>query len=513
MSTEFTEVDKARIDAHFPTDYESIVDDYVINGLLKHSRYLFVDKVDTEYIAHCSHCKESYEVDKPKQKSRMLCPHCGSSCEVRLTRYKNSKLVDRGYFEYFFKSQVDPNVIVALGIYVWRDYRNGYANIKNSYSINAQYVFDPVNGPEMILKWYTSSERKKTVFSLSSRYQSIQSGWSNESIEKAIEGTSFRWSTWDQYSHWDITKFFALYSKYPIVEYLTKLGLSEIVEGKIYGRTNYRCVNWKAKDVFAAVRMSKNQFEQIKKANVEMNVNFLKLYQAVNKFKYKESIQEINTIVNHVGYNLPVLLGLMKYLSPTKIKNYIEKQIATKPNISYFSREIHTWEDYIKDCITLGMDLTNEIILMPRDLQEAHQNTIDRIKTKANKLHEAKFKKRAKSLERYCYEHKGLFIRPVKTTNELEKEGKMLRHCVGGYAKSYAAGETSLFVIRDIKKPGTPFYTVEIKKGQVCQVRGLKNCEPTKEVSAFMKKFEAIKLKPKNQSKQIFDEGGIACQI
>ena len=83
-----------------------------------------------------------------------------------------------------------------------------------------------------------------------------------------------------------------------------------------------------------------------------------------------------------------------------------------------------------------------------------------------------------------------------KMSSGAEKEGKLLCHCVGGYAKDHAAGKTSILFIRKIAEPEIPFFTLEYKDGKVNQNRGYKNCDRTKEVIAFEKDWlEHIKNK------------------
>ena len=85
-------------------------------------------------------------------------------------------------------------------------------------------------------------------------------------------------------------------------------------------------------------------------------------------------------------------------------------------------------------------------------------------------------------------------IRPAESTYELIQEGSNLQHCVGGYAEKYANGETDILFIRKIKHPEESFYTVEMKKGFILQVRGIRNRIASKEVEEFIDLFKQIKI-------------------
>ena len=54
---------------------------------------------------------------------------------------------------------------------------------------------------------------------------------------------------------------------------------------------------------------------------------------------------------------------------------------------------------------------------------------------------------------------------------ELMAEGKTLHHCVGGYIKRMAEGETAIFFLRKASEPDKPFYTLELQKKRVIQCR------------------------------------------
>jgi hypothetical protein len=94
-------------------------------------------------------------------------------------------------------------------------------------------------------------------------------------------------------------------------------------------------------------------------------------------------------------------------------------------------------------------------------------------------------------------------IRPAKDSIELLEEGKKLSHCVGTYSNKYAEGKTNIFVIRKIDEVDKPFYTLEFFNDSIIQVRGNRNCSPTKEVEAFVEAFKEAKLKNKKTKVKI----------
>ncbi|WNF36427.1 PcfJ domain-containing protein [Bacillaceae bacterium IKA-2] len=163
---------------------------------------------------------------------------------------------------------------------------------------------------------------------------------------------------------------------------------------------------------------------------------------------------------------------------------------------------IGTWRDYIADCEKLNMDTSQDSILFPSNLYKAHQETIKKVKYKEDQELNAKIEARLKELSKLTFKQGECLIRPASSSKELIDEGNALTHCVGGYAKKYAEGKIDLFVLRKASNPDKPFYTVEINGKHITQVRGNKNCSPTKEVKLFIAEFEKEKLAKKTQKKK-----------
>ena len=148
------------------------------------------------------------------------------------------------------------------------------------------------------------------------------------------------------------------------------------------------------------------------------------------------------------------------------------------------------------------MDLTRDNVVFPRNLYQAHQNTIEQVKIKANKALDNIIRNRAKKLAKeYGFEHNSLLIRPAKSTRELINEGKALNHCVGTYAKGYAEGDNVILVIRKASAPNKPYFTVEIRKNAIVQCRGLRNCSPDEKVQEFIEVYKSEKLQKKKSTK------------
>jgi len=499
---------------HFSEELSEDIKQYATDDVLKYSRYIFYKRKGKWQHGYCTHCRTEFKTNGLYHNGEDECPNCKSRCIAKSSGIGHSKLVDKAYFVYYEKSVIDPNVIVARGIYVERNYRGDYFNVDTSYWVEAVYVFEMGNSV-MLEEYYYYSPNKtnnfhkcKTVYSLFSRYHN--EGWfkrdtstrcSYESIRKAIKDTPFQYSCWDDYKYGDMVKFFDLYSRYPCIEYLTKLDMKELVEDKLYSRATYNAINWRGKTIQKVLKLSKKEINEIRKSNVSVDPLFLRLLQLSIKDGSNLSINEIADLKDKYNFDFKALQKLLKYTTLKKVNAYTKKQyplkVEGKRHYYNAGQVLNTWRDYIADCVTLEMDLTQECVLFPKNLYNAHQNTIKQVKVKADETLNKKISLRAKSLEKYCFEDLGLLTRPASSPLELIEEGKALHHCVGTYANGYAAGDTNIFVIRKTSDPDTPYYTMEIRQDRIAQVRGNRNCAPDKDVARFIDTFTEQKLNKK----------------
>jgi hypothetical protein len=513
--------------SHFSDEMSQGIVDYAIDEPFKFSRYIFTWKKGKKQYGYCTHCENEYETFDLKHKSESTCPVCNSICRVQASGISRKYMVDEVYFVYYEKSISNPEAITARGIYAIRDYRFDFRSVDTMFQTKALYVFEQDNS-RMIHRPYvyfshtegmayvSGWNSKKNVRSeTNSSMANKPSYCSYESIKEAVKNTPFQYSTWESYLAGDMVQFFDLYSKYPCIEYLTKLGMGLIVEGKLYGNKTYGSVNWNGKTIQKVLRLSNNDLKELKSANIAIGALALRLFQISKKDKSNLSFKEIYEILQQYGTYFEDLQKVLKYTKLSRVHSYINKQYEKEAKEKRYLAKyqvLHTWCDYIADCVRIGMDLNQENVLFPSNLHNAHQNTIKQVKIKEDSELNKKIQRRLKSLTRFCFEYAGIMIRPAADSLELIEEGKVLQHCVGTYANRYAKGETNLFVIRKVDEPDKPFYTMEIKNNSIVQTRGRENCSPSKEVKAFIDAFTLDKLtkKPKPRKSKSVERQGVA---
>ncbi|MEN6325817.1 MAG: PcfJ domain-containing protein [Syntrophomonas sp.] len=507
---------------HFKPGISPEIEKFATEKVFLHSRYIFTWRKSNKQYGYCTHCHSEFKT-RLYHNEIVECPVCKSKCVVKASGRGHKYLVDDAYFIYYEKSAKNPEAIVARGILAVRDYSGDFRSVKTKYLTTALYIFEL--GQSIMLTnygYYSMAktmqqwggwEKRKSIFSMLEQasagnkkilYASL------DNIEAAVKDTPFRYSTWEQYVYgYDMVQFFGLYSKYPCIEYLTKLGFKDLVDAKLLGNNTYGAINWRGKTLFKVLRLTKKDINQFKALNIDISPLFLRLYQITQKDGSNMSIEEIKEIMN-AHYYTNDFITVLKHTSLRRADNYINKQLtidedqankSLKTFIRHYymkSQVARTWIDYVADCKKLQMDLSSDSVLFPRDLYRAHQNTIKQVKIKADKEMNEKIKAKLKRLDKkYCFEYQGLLIRPAQSTDELIAEGKALHHCVGTYSDKYAKGKTVLLFIRETRKPNKPYFTLELREQAIVQCHGKNNCLPDKRINKFIEAFKTSKLQPK----------------
>ena len=257
------------------------------------------------------------------------------------------------------------------------------------------------------------------------------------------------------------------------VEYMAKLGLYRMLEESV-SRYGHKIPEGETPaDMFG---LSGQPLKAI--LNINPSWGQVETYRKIIRYQKNADVDVFCRLYQKSGYHMR-LPELARYLSLQKIENYLEKQEKLRPEVPEDRRAdmiLGDWLDYLRDCQKLGYDMKEDRILRPKDLGTAHEETAVLVKEKEQKITQGEIQKRAQEAQKYVWEDEELLIRPIATLKELVAEGTKLKHCVAGYASSYAEGRCKLFCIRKKSAPDTPYYTLELgRNDKLIQCRGYRN--------------------------------------
>ena len=300
-------------------------------------------------------------------------------------------------------------------------------------------------------------------------------------IEEALSGTVMQYADLEGYleergHNKNPIYFLEYHARYPVIEFLWKAGYRNIVHNRIFGmdRENRNAILWerkKLKECFKfPLRILKLMPPEEWKLDDVQRANYLwKNYgERITDAEMRMALQSRTDVQN--------LTGAMPYAGIGKILKYIQKQTEKrkeeKGHTTYtLEGIIRAYRDYLRECEQLHFDLHDREILFPKDLVAAHDRTMKQIAFEKNKADQEKFQKAVEKLEKFAWSEGEFFIRPAREQMELTAEGKALHHCVGGYIRDMAEGETAIFFLRKVSEPDKPFYTLELQKKRVIQCR------------------------------------------
>lgn len=250
----------------------------------------------------------------------------------------------------------------------------------------------------------------------------------------------------------DPIAFFALFCKYPAVEYVWKMGFARLFHDREHGGGALfsRVVNLRA------TRPDK-LFPRLDKADLRMLrgrmdmhlpaiVDYIRLKEADadgNRNKMVEWAVQIDSWGGDF-WQLPARCGT----DVRGLLRYCDRQAGRrKMRLPDVLQELH---DYLNQLDRLGVDGGD---CMPHDLHEAHERLSARERKMKNAPLNDKFRIRRRLLRWMCWKHDGMFIRPVDSVEEIIREGEQQHNCVAGYAKRHAEGMTVILLLRKCSEP------------------------------------------------------------
>ena len=135
--------------------------------------------------------------------------------------------------------------------------------------------------------------------------------------------------------------------------------------------------------------------------------------------------------------------------------------------------------DTVITVVNLPKYLARRDVAFPKNLQGAHDSAIAAIRYEENEAaRKAYEKKYQKLVKKYSFTAMGLSVVVPEDDRQIINEGKILHHCVGGYAERHMAGAATILFLRKEKTPWRSYITIEMcgKKGNdIRQIHGYRN--------------------------------------
>ena len=325
-----------------------------------------------------------------------------------------------------------------------------------------------------------------------------------------LQGTKFEYSGIDLYAKaipgvkFYPANYIEEYKKSNMIEYLVKMKMFRLIGEQLYYGSDRRIFNLTAVKLNDMLKIKKEQLRIIQ--NLDPTTEYIKILQKANELRINFKVGEL-VYFGEKRYSSQ-LVPIIQHTTPYKMMKYLE---LAKGEYKEYTDLFSDYADYIKACEELQYNLKNEFILFPRNLKQAHDDTIQILQDRNNTVERENAKRDYQDIakmhkeltKKYSMNYKGLCIVVPKAADEIVAEGQTLHHCVGTYLKKAANKETTILFVRKINEPKVPLFTMEVRDGEVKQCRGKHNCSMTDEVKEFVERFKRIKLEPRRHKEAV----------
>lgn len=515
-----------------PKEFHNWIDNTVFYDCI----YLFFhkksDKRNSGYIGLCSHCNNTVELAKATSGKYIICPSCGTRVRLRneifsnvitdkrrvsyvqeLCNYSEEMLGDRILVRFFYSHKTtnfDPatnRIDIEFDLYeVQRDVFNLTTHSKeqqyhatsdwNNGIMDRKWIhgcYPRMYGGDIALEDRIYTYPKNLNKALTSNYDEYHNTAAEEYFQK---------ETYSCFYH-----YFIAYTYYPIIESYVKIGLTNIANriiSKANGWNNSVLgdISLHEKEIYKSIGISnKGDFKFIVENN--LSVEELEVFKELNLLKDKNryNCSFIKQLVKTDIFTAQRKDLIISRMSLQSFINYAEKNKRDKTffALRHFTRD---YLDYLEYCEFLQYDLKNTAFLKPKDFEAMHDRIIDEYNVVKEKANTEKFKKViSKYTNLLQYSDKKLCVIIADSPAALEKESKVLQHCVRSYADRIIKEQSLILFIREIGKIRKPYFTLELnpKTFDIVQCRGKSNCSAPSPVTQFITQWKDAVLEPVKQ--------------
>lgn len=496
------------------------------NEPMKLGRFIFYQRINNKISkAYCSRCSTDFLLDNgtARHNKMGICPKCGDHIQYKVI-CRSTSLVHTANAVIAQKTK-DGGLVLR---YFWldRDFSSHSYSPQINYRYHKEYVSERARlfldkegvitgaykrGWVNFLEGYGFYKSKDIIFGENRDYSRSFMGYSGgESINiwfrpaylypynlhGIFDYYSLPYSLRDDFKRrkpLDITTYLVQYVRYPIISTFDKLGLNTLAEDLFDGQ-DLKVYHGRG-SLHNRLGITKEQLKMVAEHNfATYQINL------ITSSSIQPTLENL-LWMSERNMNSRSVTTILRYTTMHKLQKYVMQQVGkqkNKKNNTLFSYDRRSpecimadyWADYLTMSSTLEFKTKKWRILFPKDVKDQHDKVTALIKVKHDPRMDAKIKKMYPVLdEKYSYGNDKYFLRPVRDFNDFIEEGAELMHCVAssGFYKYHVQGSSYIFLIRKRREPNNAYYTMEFdpKKNEVKQLRGYKDCSPTKQIAAF----------------------------
>ena len=466
--------------------------------------YMFYLRKHNIAFLTCTKCgnRDKYYTDMPERiedyaKSYIETPAKGKRCTCRFCKADADYMQEGRYrgpwtdtSEFYNITALENDMCLIQLVNVKKTYALGEAE-EWEYSVRANVIYSP--GARRSEKFYYRPNSKSFSTANAKQYSDEYVNFHNTDVRhiyniEALSSTCLRYSGIREYykgkGKESIVRYADTYIRFPEMELLVKKGLVLLAEETIKKRKTQMKPG---KTVFERLGIRQSRVAQLVEAKGDSELlELFRLETATGQQWADELIPDIRKL------GFIELSYALRYMTAAKYVKYITENGKGQQNRYY---------DYLRMKVAAGYDMTDSIVLFPKDLAESHARITLEINEKKNKERMIKkneeFPEIEQSYQKLCrkYEYKkdGYIIRPASSAAEIIREGTALHHCVGAsdtYMSRHAKGTSYILLLRKVSAPDVPYCTVEIAGNRIKQwYQAYDNKPDAKDIQPWLDKY------------------------
>ena len=448
----------------------------------------------------CTACKHEVSVIGAKHQAKGICPRCKKSVTFMSRKKTGSHVIDRDTIQVV--QQISATEVVVRTVKAWRRYNDCRNPDVHVYETSRIFVKSEGTKDCKVEPYYDTFWRG-LLTSWKKGDRPVRNQWvtnfNNEqcghlyvrNLDAALDGTPWKYCQLKPYAiqinePLEVVPYLRKYIEFTAIEYLFKLGLTELLCEAVYRYS--RALNTEGKNMREILGVAKEDIPLLQEVNATGKI--LALVRAFRATGIRFDLDTLRWCQENDVHDDRNLSRILKLMTAHKMIRYIDQQ-RERMNPPYTSRVVSDYRDYLEMGSELGYDFSDEFVLFPRNLSEAHDTASALNNKRKAEIYNARIAGAYQALtEQYGFSNDTYAIIAPKSSAELTAEGHKLHHCVGTYARRIAEGESIVLFLRRTENLDEPFCTLEIKDGEITQKRGNKNCEVTPDVTAFLALWE-----------------------
>jgi len=439
-------------------------------------------KKSCDYFCTSCHCWHLNEPFRLAHNQIHICYHCGETVKAKALHYgrKNLETSRKIGFCFAVGDRLYIRFVTVYQQFCSCDlYNENPTQILPQYFFTNEYlyIYEQHAMQRFAYSWYDKSFYPlKTDGIIPSASQglawywgppekTLYSSWDSTILLNidVIADTDLRYSCADElsdrYTVHKILKWLNLYVRHNNAEYLIKGGFDRIADLLMNGQLKLNKIHWKENNLLKMLGCRKTDIHSF----AEYDTNEIELYRNI--------IKEEPNIQNASGF-----ISSLSKLGIFAVNEIHDAGVKYRQILKYGKnhQRVMLWKDYLDNCKRLPEGIEE---LMPAHLEQAHDRAVEKVAYYTNKAEAEMIAKRAKTLKPLLMNTQNLVMLAPETGEEIISEGKILKHCVGGYVNRHARGDTVILFIRHKASPSIPYFTIEVnpKSLTIVQCHGYKN--------------------------------------